>query len=95
MENPTRLKPSVAIRIGSLLRPHSLNSLVDKDGGVCAMGAAYLAVKGRAPSNEVGYSEVYSVFPEFEDEVLKREIWRINRTISREAVADYLESKGL
>ena len=95
MENPTRLKPSTAIRLGALLRPHALNSIVEADGSVCAMGAAYLAVKGRAPQSDIGYSEVYSVFPEFDNEELKHTIWRINRDSGREAVAEYLESLGM
>ncbi len=92
-----RLKLSQAIRIGAKMRPQCTKAYF-KDGGSCAIGAAYEGMTGRSG----GYREIGDLLPELVDDdyqltLLGELIAGRNDqgTQSREEIADWLEAQGL
>jgi len=92
-----KLKLSEAIRIGAAKRPQAVGKYF-KDGASCALGAAYEAVTGKYV--ESGSGGLPNMIKWFEDH-FEMDDWRgmditerNDRGVSREQIADWLESQG-
>lgn len=93
------LKLSQAMRIGARMRPQTRAGCLFVDGASCALGAAYEGLTGKTCGTSE-YHKVRQAFPAVNGKDglnnLGFQIARKNdRGWTREAIADWLESKGL
>ncbi len=91
----TDLKPSQAIRIGAAMRPQC-EGIIFKDGGSCVIGALWEGYGKRNSQYIEDYVKIYA----FASRVLGNFVnkaWYLNdqKHWTREAIADWLEAKGL
>lgn len=89
------LKLSEAIRIGARMRPRGTGFLFAK-GLSCALGAAWEGL-GNEPLNvtDPGYEGIYQELYRRHGKDMCRQVLRMNdQGWTREAIADWLESRG-
>jgi hypothetical protein len=89
------LKLSEAIRIGARIRPQCRGSFF-REGGSCALGAAYEAITGRVLPEYADATSLHGVVPHMRDHNFRFSIVRKNDgdRWTRERIADWLEAQG-
>jgi len=89
-------KLSQAIRLGATFRPQCRRSYFDKDGGSCAVGAAYEVVTGKSDPLDGTVGTVLNKRFDLPDGVLSKVIFKNDHMgMTREQIADCLEEAGL
>lgn len=93
-ETPVKLKLSEAIRIGAQIRPQCKGRAF-RDGGSCAMGAAYEAMTGNVwPEDDFGNFPLIMHDFGAPTSIVMRVTNMNDNGMTREQIADWLESQG-